>query len=271
MLGSVMKTIRLVGVVSLGLCCTSASAMAQLRLCDWKAAGNLPVRQQNNKIVEWGSIADEAGPDLWNISNYVVNLDASHARNIDWEAGSMRVEGLGPNNIAVICQGKTAGRMDRDGPLYFARDVSSMATQVYAGRLPTSSSVVAGAPLALSTDFTLAPSPDPARTPGIRVQIHTDLVKTEAGYEITYTITNLSASDVIVDLPLDSDTLKEFDGGHLVLKKGETRKAKALSSQFPAAVRFPARIQESSLKGPLSTVSVPTLRAQPAGRGRGRG
>lgn len=268
LLNRLAKTTRLFAVVTMWLCCP-ANANAQIRLCGWAASGSLPPRHQSNKIVEWGSLADDAGPDLLNISNYVINVDPSGARNIDWEAGSMRVDALRPDNIAYLCQGNAFGRIDRDGPLYFARDRSSISTFVYAGRLATPREFVAGTPLKLDSEFILAGDASKgAKATTIRVRVSTTLLKTGKGYLITYTLTNLSPSDVVVDLPIDPAALKELGDGRLVLKKDETRNATATSDQFPLDVRLPVRIQELSPKGTSAIVLVPTFRTPPRLTGR---
>jgi hypothetical protein len=263
LLNSLAKTSLLCAVVAMWLCCP-ANADAQIRLCGWAASGSLPPLHQSNKIVEWGSVADDAGPNLLNISNYVINVDPSGARSIDWEAGSMRVDALRPDNIASLCQENQFGRIDRDGPLYFARDRSSIWTSPYAGRLATPKQFVVGTPLKLKTEFTVAGEASKgAKAVVIRVRVVTALVKTDKGYLITYTLTNLSPSDVVVDLPLDPVTLKELGDGRVVLKKDETRNATAASDQFPLSVRSPVRIQELSPKGTSAIVLVPTFRKPP--------
>jgi hypothetical protein len=260
-----MRAVRLLGLAAISLCCLSADAYAQIRFCDWPASGKVPARHNQNNIVEWGSIADEAGPDLLNISNYVINLDPAGSRNIDWDTGSMRVEALRPDHVAYVCQERSLGRIDRDGPLYFARDRSSMSTNVYAGRVATEREFIAGTPLNLKTEFTVS-GKSKGGTVALSVRVVTTLVKTDSGYSITYTLTNLSPSDAVVDFPIDPAMLKDSDGGRVTLKKGDTRTVTATTQQFPAGIRFPVRIQERDPKGTSAIVMVPTMRTRPPGR-----
>jgi len=132
------------------------------------------------------------------------------------EAGSMRVDALRPDNIAYLCQA-TRSTYDRDGPLYFARDRprfrhSSMR------RLATRES---SSPHSIETGFGIHPCRrriEGAKATTIRVRVSTTLLKTGKLFDHIY-LTNLSPSDVVVDLPIDPAALKELGDGRLVLKK----------------------------------------------------
>jgi hypothetical protein len=153
---------------------------AQIRLCPWKATAVDPPRGETNRIVEWGSTADPSG-GLWNFSAFVVNVDTTGPPNIHWGAAGMRVEALQPNHFAVVCHPDVRGRNDRSGPLFFARDRSSVSTVVYAGGAPPRDiEVVAGKPLSLSTRFIVAGRGSSSRDVDVRVT--TTIARTDSGY-----------------------------------------------------------------------------------------
>jgi hypothetical protein len=232
---------------------------AQIHLCPWPATKSEPLLTSSNGVVEWGSMADLGAPGSWNFTAYVVNLDAGGARNIDWDAAGMRVESLRPQHYANVCSQGVQGRVDRPGPLYFARDQSSIATVVYAGNMPpTDKQLVAGRPLILTTQFVVYARA--TKTQPVSVRVTTQLERTATDYRITYTVENLSDNDVIVDLPIDKDVASKMGDGKLPLKKGEKRQAEIRTPMFPTMIRFPVRVSEGAKGGTSSVIHVPTAR-----------
>lgn len=261
-----MHIVRTAGVyiVVLTGILTPAVASAQI-VCDWKSTNATPPLKGSNNVVEWASTADDVGQDLWNFSTMVVNADKGQ-RNIVWTAGGLIVDGLKPRHYAFLCTKQELGRVDRMGPLYFARDRSSMPTTVYGARTARTNekTLVAGAPVDIEARITVT---EDANKRPVDVRVTTKVLRREKDYQITYTVENVGLTDVNVDLSIDPDVALELGQGDLLLKPKQTQTTTVTTATFPQMVRYPMRVTSKPLE--TSTIAtVPTARRAPIPKGR---
>jgi hypothetical protein len=237
----------------------SIPAAAQIHLCPWKTEGGLKPRQGQNGVVEWGSLADgDTANDLWKLTTFVVNRD-THPRMIAWDAAGIRVENLPPGYYALTCSQPVLGRVDRTGPLYFARDGSSLNPTIYDGAAPREKSVVFGKPLTLNSQAIIQ---DASNTSTVSVRVTTNVALTTNGsYEIVYLIENLADSAVDVDFGIDPSVVQQFGPNKRSLKPKDYVKVLVTSPTFPYFVRFPMSISDPTSQTVTGTFDVPTMKS----------
>ena len=258
---TILRT-AVIGIVILAAILSPTPAGAQI-VCDWKSTNAIPPLKGSNNIVEWASTADHTGQDLWNFSTMVVNVDKG-PRDIVWTVGGLIVDGLKPRHYALLCTKQELGRIDRMGPLYFARDRSSMPTTVYGSRFARTNekTLTAGAPVELEASVTI--TEDDKKRP-VDVRVTTQVVRRAKDYQIIYTVENMGAADVSIDLSIDPDVALEMGKGDLLLKPKQKQTTTVTTGTFPQMVRYPMRVTSK----PLDTsaiATVPTARKTPPQR-----
>ena len=233
----------------------SLSASAQIQLCPWKTQGDLPPRQGRNEIVEWGSLADGAN-DLWQLTTFVVNRD-KNPRMIAWEVGGIRVENLRPGDYAITCSIPVLGRADRTGPLYFARDSSSLPTTVYDGPAPRDKPLNVGQRLTLKSQVLIQ---DSAKKPTVSVSVTTEVVLLPNGsYQVTYVLENLTDAAVDVEFAIDPSVVQQL-GNTRTLKAKDYAKVVVTSPTFPYFVRYPMSVSNPASPTVTGTFDVSTAK-----------
>jgi hypothetical protein len=251
-----LPSLLIVIVASLVL---ATPGVAQIHLCPWKTEGGLKPRQGQNGAIEWGSLADgNAANDLWELTTFVVNRD-THPRMIAWDVAGIRVENLPPGYYAFSCSEPVLGRVDRTGPLYFARDGSSLNTTIYDGTAPREKSLVFGKPLTLRSQAIIQ---DASNKSTVSVRVTTEVALTQSGtYEIVYLIENLAGTAVDVDFGIDPTVVQQFGPNSRTLKPKEYFKVVVPSPTFPYFVRFPVSVSDPASPGVTGTFDVTTMKS----------